>query len=698
MPDETMPESERRGPLTVEEREEHEVKRAAEIAQKERIRRLVKEKPIGGGQGPEEERIDDEWIRRQEQYARGRRHSEIIRSAEKPKSILYAARQIVSSEESKETVEPPNRWLRDNTREIINDRLGEARLRLNRELIGDWGLREIIYGATIDRKTGEKIIGEETLNEEELKELVSGLEIAGKEFWARYRLLEAYRQHRSAGMDLEEITVKLFTSLYKVYPEAGWLKTIGQAKETLPNTERLGTMVDKALHTWCDIGEREENVFNKERYESTYQEALDEVTSKIVGQEISEEERKHSLLWQDAQNAARLAEEIFRLFDLDVAYDKSEKPIDLKDQDAVRKWNEGLKNFLLHTPGAGAGEWSFKGGMNSGDIAKICHFILRQVNEFGRDHPRQIGAPAVVGCFPNLTVDFMRMITVKAKTKEGVRPKIEKAFNLWTLWREKKIPFGDLPWGEKEWENGVEILRQKGLISKDEAEREWEISGIEQDIYDFPYTVQHFNAVGTVFSAITRKDLGKAFEEAQNPNYFRGINKGWESTFALMTDGVGLGKLEEDKRTMTKLRQLAKVNFLIGILVANVHDPSAKRGPREAVVTSDLVHPPLLRRQFERRFETTPKTLIANVYNSAIKARFLSATPGNEEQIKKEMILLGKAIGGEDYGLPADFDRALGKGKTPRRRGFLPSESGWFDEKELEAIRKSGLFAPYNQV
>lgn len=53
MPDETMTDPER--PLTAEERDEREVEEAARMAQEERIRRLVKEKPIMGGRGFGEE-------------------------------------------------------------------------------------------------------------------------------------------------------------------------------------------------------------------------------------------------------------------------------------------------------------------------------------------------------------------------------------------------------------------------------------------------------------------------------------------------------------------------------------------------------------------------------------------------------------------------------------------------------------------
>lgn len=648
---------------------------------------------------PAERRSAEEWLRRQEEYTRGRRRFEILRSCETPEAVFWATRGIVAGEETVETTEPPNRFTRDSVREALDDRINELRMRLNSDLLKQLGLEEAIFGKGLGRN-GEEIVGKEDLTQEEIKRLIDGLEAAQKEFWARWRLLEAYRQHRRAGMDLEKVTVGLFVSLEKVYPEAGWLATIGQAKETLPGAEKLGMMVDKAMRVWCDIGEGKvpgvDNIFGGPRFESTYQQALDYVTSQIVGREIQESERKYNIYWQDAQAAARLALEIFRLFDLDVAYDLECKDIPPEKQE---EWNRSLKAFLLHSPGQGR-EWDFEGGMNSGDLAKICHFILRQTNEFGRDYPRQIGAPAVVGCFPNLTVDFMRMITVKAETQDKGKPKIEKTFNLWQLWREMGIPFGDLPWGEKEWEKGIEVLRQKGAISEAEAAREWRISGIGQDVYDAPYTLQHFYAVGTVFSAITRKDLDKAFEDCQNPNYLAGLNKGFENTFALMADGVGLGELEKTKKTMTKLRQLAKVNFLIGVLVANIDDSNKdkRKGPEKVTSRCQLSQTSILAMEVSDR-ETLYRginMLIDGVIDAAERAGFLSSNPDDENQLMREKTLLLRAIGRR--GKLREIAKEMKFDEVPTRRGFLPSESGWFDEEELEAIKKSGLYGPYDKV
>ncbi|PJE67454.1 hypothetical protein COU95_02410, partial [Candidatus Shapirobacteria bacterium CG10_big_fil_rev_8_21_14_0_10_40_9] len=52
-PEEGLPETQK--PLTAEQRDELEVQEAARIAREEKIRRLVAERPIMGGQGPGEE-------------------------------------------------------------------------------------------------------------------------------------------------------------------------------------------------------------------------------------------------------------------------------------------------------------------------------------------------------------------------------------------------------------------------------------------------------------------------------------------------------------------------------------------------------------------------------------------------------------------------------------------------------------------
>jgi len=634
---------------------------------------------------------EEEALRRQAEYTQGRRRFEILRSCETPEGVLLAARQLVAGEEAREITEPPNRYTRDSVDEILQDRKDEAQIRLKPETLSAYGLEGLIFGAVID-KEGQRQVGKENLTPEQLKRLIDGLDLAQKEFWARWRLLEAYRQHRMAGMDLEQITVGLFTSLGKVYPEAGYLAIIGRAKETLPGAEKLGVMVDKAMRAWCDIGEGKvagiPNIFGGPRFESTYQEALDYVTARIigsVGKNIPPEERKYNLYWQDAQAAARLALEIFRLFDLDVTYDLNCKDISPEEEE---KWLNSLKAFLLHFPGryGKCKEYDFKGGMNSGDLAKICHFILRQTNEFGRDNPRQSGAPAVVGCFPNLTVNFMRMITVEARTKDG---KVSKKINLWTLWREKEIPFGDLPWGEAVWDSGVRILKEKGLLPAGAKEEEWEVSGIDQDVYDVPYTLQHFYAVGTVFSAITRKDLDKAFEDCRNPNYLYALNKGFENTFGLMADGLGLSK-----KTMTKIRQLAKVNFLIGVLVANTPDNKSDIRRWPSNVTARPTAPPSFLRkiQLPRIYgeENDVNLLVDDAIEAAEQAGFLSSS-SDPEQLEREKRLLALAVG--KYGLLRSF-----AGKRARRRGFLPSETGWFSKEELEAIKNSGLYGPYDKV
>ena len=625
----------------------------------------------------------EEMARRQAESGQGRRRFEVLRLCDTPGGITWVTRSIVAGEEKLDITESPSPYTRNSTVELLHDRAEEARMRLAPDLLKKLGLEDSVFGS-YQPFIGEKYIGHETLSEAELKRLIDSLETNKEEFWARWRLLEAFRQLRMAGSDLEQVTVNLFTSLSKVSPEAGWLGTVGRAKETLPNAERLGTMVDNGLRAWCDIGERKvpgiDNIFGGSRFESTYRQTLDYVTNKIiglVGQQIPEDERKYSLYWQDAQAAAILALEIFRMFDLDSAFDL--KHSDIKPED-VGRWNEGLKNFLLHTPGAGAGEWDFEGGQNSGDMAKICHFILRQVNEFGRDHPRAIGAPAVVGCFPNLTVDFMRMATIELENKAD--RKASKKINLWTLWREKGIPFGELPWGEAVWVNGFAILKAKGLLPADAMQEQWKVKGIGQDTYDVPYTLQHYYAVSTVFSAITRKDWDRALDDAQNPNYLLGLNKGFESTFELMANGVGL-----DKKTMTKIRQLTKINYLVGIAVANIRD-AKDRDINERIIASPLAPDSIMRRQKDANEvaqvlkydpsikEAKSATLEDNIINAAVRGKFFSAL---RSDIKNQEI-------------------KLFKNGVAKRRGFLPNETEWFDETELKEIQNSGLFGPYNKT
>ncbi len=674
---------------------------------------MAEEEPFLGSSA--EARTEEEMLRRQAEYAKGRTNFEVIRRSEVPEAVRWAARNILWVEESRETPDPPNRFTRDSVDEAFENREAELRLRRQAELLGDWQLQELIFGGRLDRKTGELKTGEETLQPEAIENLIHELGLTKEEFWARWNVLASYRFHRSLGLDLETMTVKRITSPGHAYPEMGWLKTIGTAKETLPNGERLGTMVDKALHLWCDIGEGKvdgiRDIFYGPRFESEYQLATNYITSKVLEEarskgkdipEIPENEREYSLYWQDALAATRVAEEIFRVFDLDVTFDQGVGK-DIKPED-WEEWSKSLKGFISHAPGSsaeGASEWRFEGGANSSDLGKICHFILRQVNEFGRDHPRAIVAPAVVGCYPNLTVNFMKMATVEVKKKTGEKDTVGH-FNLWTLWREKGIPFGDLPWGEKNWEGGIQRLKEAELLDQSASEEEYEVIGISQDEYDIPYTLQHFYTVGTVWPAITRKDLDKAFMDIRNPNYLLGLNKGFENTFAIMMNGTGLWRLEKEKKTMTKLRQLQKVNMLIGVLVANTIDPNPDRRvegasqitSRRQITSATIV---AMQRAASQDYTKDLNRLVVEALDAAETSGFLSSTnPKDKKQLEREQKLLLRAIG--KFGKLEALAKTSGIKGEPTRRGFLPSETDWFDEEELEAIKDSELFVPNDRV
>jgi len=613
---------------------------------------------------------EQERLRREAEWLEGRKCQEIVRRTENPQAALWAGRQILSSEEGRETNQPPNFYVATSLLSTIDDRLSILRLGEEESLIKDWGLEEFVYGQT-------KGAG---LSENERRELIKGLGEVKNEFWARWRILEAYRQHRMAGMDLEQVTVGIFTSLQKVYPEAGHFATVGQAKESLPGAEKLGVMVDKALRVWCDIGERKKmeggfgNIFSDKRYEQTFQKALDRVTGQIIGtavSNISEDEREHNPYWNDAQVAAKLSLEIFRLLDLDIKYDLSREGI--KPEEA----GEYLNRLRAHLLGKDklSEKYEFEGGQNSGDLAKIRHFILRQMKEFVRDNPRSIGAPAVIGCFPNLTLDFMRMITIELPI-EGNKRKV----SLWSLWKDYEIPFGNLPWGEKEWEGGPKILKERKVITneekleRDKEGKEKRIEGISQDAYDVPYTLQHFYAVGTVFGAITRKDWDKALGDCQNPNYLYGLNKGFDSAFTIMIGGSGL-----EKETMSKIRQLTKVNFLIGVLVASLPGKGRKGA---ATATSRSLSSREVIRQINQSMgaeATASGEIIEGVIQAGRESGFLSSTGADSDSEKRKSLRREEKL--IEMGIK-------------RRRGFLPEGSGLFDEGELTKIEESGLYSP----
>jgi len=595
----------------------------------------------------------------------GRKTSEILRTAANPYAIRWAERVMISSEERKEINRPPDYYTRLSFDSLVTDRLNTLMLETYDSLPAELEIGEVIgKGEEISQEKREKLM--ETLGE------VRG------EFWSRWNILEAYRMRQRTSMDLEQVTIGVFTSLEKIYPEASDFGTIGRAKETLPGAERLGKMVDEALRAWCDIGEMppgEGNIFAENRFKETYQKALDLVTERVLGgnRHIPQEKRAYDPYWQDAQNAARLALEIFRLFDLDVKYDYRENGGGFSDENQERWWQAFLKDPQL------LNEISFEGGRNSGDLAKIAHFILRQLSEFAREHPRSIGAPATIGCFPNLTIDFMRMITVKSP----IEIKGRKYLSLWKLWREYGVPFGELPWGRKNWEESPRLLENLGVISSEDREKlesrmqaGEKFEGIPEDVYDVPNTLQHFYAVGTVFKALTRKDWDQALDDCRNPNYLQGLNKGFENTFIPMTKGLGI-----EKKTMAKIVQLVKVNYLIGVLAANL-PPGKSINRRKKTDLGVLTGGTMASRQQIKTINlsigassTAEGEIIDSVIQAAEESGFLSLT--DEKLLKQE--------------------KALIKDGVKRARGFLPSETpSLFSSDEIGEIARSGLYSPIN--
>lgn len=688
----------------------------------------------------------EDWEERQSAYIRGRKLPEVIRSAETPEAIWWAMRTHVAHEErlgGLSFVEPENRYSRDAMVGIFADRAAECKMLLNPSLITALGLDR-------HKELGFAPESKPDLTPVQLKGLIDSLKEASKELWARWRIMGASRQHRGAGQDLETVTVKVFTSPSKVILEGDHFATVGKAKETLPGAKPFGDLLDEAMRVWDDIGEhkvlkkdadgneipkrdaegkilrdKEGNIiteeddlsiFDRAVYEDRVQAAVVDVTEKIVERKIPEENRQYDLYWEDAENAAYLSLQIARILNLDSKWAVSglAEPIDSK-----------IIEYLLHNPRDGV-RHKVEFGFNASDLVKIQYFIARQVNEFGSEFgPRQTVMPAIVGRVPNLTMDFMRMAVVggeRPKTSEEIeidkkkieeeekkagktheeiekskekteKEKIEEYVNLYTLWKEMKVRFGDLPWDKEKWPEGAKHFEKRF------GGKGWKVRGLQKDLIDIPLTLEQFHAVTTVFEMLTRKDLDKAFEDIQNGNYLFAQNKGFELTFLIMTRGCGLAKLEKKKKTMTKIRQLTKMNALIGIAVANTPDDWKNEREGFSKVTSrHTAHSRAIREGKAPRIHGVEVDLnlkIDNMIEAAENVGFLTSAsptdPFSEEQLKREKLLLAESLG--SFGLLARFF----KGK-PTRRGFLPSETGWFDEEEIEAIKDSGLYAPYNQV
>lgn len=677
---------------------------------------------------------DEDELRRYSEYGRGSWLTEALRTTENPQLVTRMTRTLLASFENPLNMRYFTRWRAESPLSILADRSAGYGLLLNMdpdELVGldlvdrysfEYDEKhKLVRMKTAQGRFGTKFCyvenGRLVRDEGGLTSLAEALESSRQEVVARTTLLEAYQQQLQYSGDIETYASDLFKSPYRITPEArhyGIIGNLGRTSERERTT--LGQRVDKAMRMWVDYAEGK-------RVRRTLATGKDENINPFGGEliesrlEFIREEIKAQLEGDDA--AVQLAYILLRHFDVDVSY--AIKGSVIKDHSLIAQILESVgevspamkvptvqemergglsrneaegqierikqfnrQRFFLRDAiidDSSADPIKIEASQATADSAKAAFLSLRQLAETaGPDYPFASAAPATIGCFPNLIANAMQVMVLSEVDEFGNEVDDGEKISLWTLWRDRGVPLGELPWDRETWEH-----------------RGKRFTGVPKVFQYETAGVQGYYAVSKIFGAIMRTDFAKAgLEENLSPNYLYELNKGWTVGMGNLFEGVGLGNElgEKDaKKLRTKLMQLTKVNMLAGFGIACTYSNS----PSETVL--DYMGAPMINdRTLLVNIETG--TYLASLENAATVSQFFSTRdsfkrkgdeiilPDGRTLFRAEKDLLKHLIETRRLGVKPSL---LVNGQTGTKgKGFK-----WFTEAEITAINKARLFAPF---
>jgi len=644
---------------------------------------------------------------------------EMLRRTYNPELFLYAVRKSVAGQETLIAQgQELDQWTLRNLRDTVDGRIHALSLEQYPDLVKRLGLKEFGMGGKEGQVTKETAL--------------TMLPIARQtkdELFARWTILEALSKQMKMSADVGTYAKDYFLATWATWPEARHYGIIGNLPATplIPERDpekevvKFGTLVDEALRGWVAIAEQEpirkgeskppseiKNLFANEAFQDQIDAAMNWIVGRLEaksGYQLpdNESERRVSLGYQELVEAANLALILFRQLDMDVKYCWRAK----EDNSAAEVKN--LTDMLSQVRQA-LDLYKLEIGPLAKDSAKMTWWVLRSLGEAGRDYPASIGLPLLVGKFPNLSTDFMRMmrITREVDRKKEIKEKEEKkgsplsdeekkrieggqqSISLYDLWQKQGVEFGKLPWDILKWEDGRTRLDQ-ALGKKDDKdkERQWSApEGIAKQAFKIPYFLELFYAYTKIYSVLTEADVSKTWAILNNPGELRKLNKAWSLVFAMIcgelpTSGVA-------RRVM----QLAKCNLTGASIVAQSRYGRLGKIPLDQ---SETLHKgPVI--PFSKTIKKDDEPgYIAEQMTRARQAGFLTLPIkekfGDEDWLTKEEL--------------AELEKATIKFIIKNKRALLPHEAcqiktrggkSWFKGGELEAIAQSDLYAPFGAM
>jgi hypothetical protein len=557
---------------------------------------------------------------------------------------------------------------------------------------------------------------------------------AARELQARLMLGEKITEQEMFGGDVEMYMERAFVDLRKLKLGSENYAIILNLPETYPGFERFGTKVEQAINLWKNVAEgnaevdvvlkkpdgqtkterrRLPNPFAQPRNEGLMELIMDKYIIPNMG-------AKNPLPHDGGSDPDKVlaVQKLERSDNLAAAV---EGLLLVQHWDLDTKWGISSAGYK-HAP-TNEDVRQFSLDLNWKDDGKVAYPEMRRQSEWSglgvdketgqpkerRHHPRSVGSPATLGCYPILTdsaVDIISFdvladgtfVNEKTKKAEEGRKKLtisvaeatwpqetevkvedgrevvygkitrlikpEEAKEAYPVTYEyKRLGLGEIPWDDiRVFDAGGDVLDILATSGPAAASELLGYTGIRSVAFEVPYKLQGYYAHKDTYSQFTRTDYLKQYEEVVKGDRLIKMNKGIDLALGIMASGQNL-----DDETVTSLSDYMRTVFLGGLGTSIV-----RRGPHGVKVAYNL------EQRAQVPFNTTidKGTVVNDLTDACRVSQFL---PVIEEEGKPLKL---------DTRCDKLFKHIIDNGKAPtpfelKALGF----DGWFSDAQLEKVR-----------
>jgi len=474
--------------------------------------------------------------------------------------------------------------------------------------------------------------------------LIREYESSAKEVRALQEVISSTQEQDLWSVDVEKYMIDRFLRLGKSLLESGHYRTILNLPSSYENKEKniefepFGEKIEKAFNAWVEVAEgraivelevqKEDgtkvkeprvlpNIFAMPRNRGLEALSIDYVANRIgytfnpqkSDLELNEEEGAIKSFEKFDNRVATLGGLLlFRHWDFDAYYGLGTQGF-RRNVGPKAISPEDISNLSLE--------------ITFGDVTKAILFEGRRLSEWTgfkekhRDHPRPVGSPATLGCYPMLTSHALDLMTIEVLGKnkdhpdetqkigisiynsvygngEAQRERQEKSIygkenNLVTWTYNKARRLGD----DGIWDNitvldGGKVINKGDIVYSNlsESERAAKLSGAKGKVLEValgtptfadnvPVGLQQYYAGKDLYVNFMRTDFNRLYEEILGGHFLRGMNKGIDVALGIMATGQNI-----DKKTLAKLNDYIRITFLGGTAAAIIKSVGSGSIPR----------------------------------------------------------------------------------------------------------------------